>query len=439
MALDEQTRAPAIGASDPANDPPDGASPPPATGDKPKASGGRMVLVNSIIAITTVLLVVGMFSVWANRLIFSPDNWSRTSTQLLEHPAVRASTANYLVDQLYANVDVPGLIRSALPAQLQGLAAPAAGAVRNAAVQGAELALQRPRVQDLWREANRATDQAFIDVINGGKGSVGTNGGVVTLNLGRIADEIANRLGLPASVSSKLPPNIATLTVLKSNQLELIQKVGKAIQKLALWLTIAVPLLYALAILLARGRRRQTLMTVGFAGVLGGVLVILGRSLLESQTANALTADASLQPTVRAVVAINTEILGQIAGAVIAGGVVLVAAAWFGGPAAPARSARKAIAPYLRLHPAGTFAIVLGIMVLIFIWDPIHATGTPAGIITFTVLALFGAEVLRRETAYEFPEARPGDTSHAIRSRFAAASERRSGSGTTGSGAGGST
>lgn len=45
-----------------------------------------------------------MFSVWANRLLFSPDNWAKTSTQLLQNPDIRSTTANYLVDQLYANV-----------------------------------------------------------------------------------------------------------------------------------------------------------------------------------------------------------------------------------------------------------------------------------------------------------------------------------------------
>ena len=54
------------------------------------------------------LLIVGIFSVWANRLLFNPDNWSNTSTQLLSNPTIRSSTANYLVDQLYANVNVPG-------------------------------------------------------------------------------------------------------------------------------------------------------------------------------------------------------------------------------------------------------------------------------------------------------------------------------------------
>ena len=359
-----------------------------------------------------------MFSVWANRLLFNPDNWSSTSTQLLANPAIRSTTANYLVDQLYANVNVSGLLQNALPPRLEPLAGPAAGALRGVAVQGVELALSRPRVQNLWARANRAADQAFIAVVNGGGPRVGINNGVVTLNLGTILNNIAGRLGLPADVASKLPPNVATLTILKSDQLSFVQKVGKAIKGLALLLTILVPLLYALAILLAAGRRRRTLMTVGFSVIVGGALVLLGRHILETQIASSLTNDASLRPTITATVAIGTHILKTIGGAVVFMGLLLVLAGWFAGPARWARASREALAPYLRENPLASYGVGVGLLALLFLWDPIPATGTPAGIITFTVLGLFGVFLLSRQTAQEFPDAQPGAATARIRARM---------------------
>jgi hypothetical protein len=378
----------------------------------------RLVGVDVLIGVTTILLIVAMFSVWANRLLFNPDNWSNASTQLLEDPNIRSATANYIVDQLYANVDVPGLLKQALPTQFQGLAAPAAGALRNAAVQGTELALARPRVQNLWAQANRAADQTFIDVVNGGKGAVSTQGGAVTLNLGSIVNNIAARLGLPSGLGSKLPANIATLTIFKSNQLKTVQNLGNAVKGLALWLTILCPVLYALAVFLAKGHRRRTLMTVGFAAILAGVVVFFGRNILQTQITNSLTNDASLRPAIRAAIGIGTQLLVEVAGACVFVGVVLVIAAWFAGPARIARAAREGIAPFLRDNPIGTYAVTVGLLALLFIWDPIPATGTPAGIITFTVLALFGTEVLRIQTAREFPEARAGGATHAFRTRM---------------------
>ncbi|HSC02999.1 MAG TPA: hypothetical protein VLC49_06760 [Solirubrobacteraceae bacterium] len=364
---------------------------------------GRRILVNVLIGVTTVLLIVGIFAVWANRLLFSPDNWSKTSTELLQHPAVRSTTANYLVDQLYANVDVAATIESALPPRLEPLAAPVAGALRNGAVQAVELALTRPRVQDLWAQANRRADQAFIAIVEGGKGPVGVNQGEVSLNLGAILNTVADRLGLSSTLSSKLPPNVANLTVLKANQLKYVQNGGKAIKGLALWLTILVPVLYALAVFLARGNRRRTLMAVGLSGILAGAVVLLGRSILENQITGALTSEASLQTTIRAVYAITSSILANVAGACILGGAVLIIAGWFAGPARPAYAARRWLAPFLRAHQVEAYAITLAAMVLLFAWNPLPATGKPAGIIVFTALALLGMYVLIRQTAREFP------------------------------------
>src|SRR5947209_8273680 len=148
-----------------------------------RISRRRLILVDALIGLTTLLLIVGVHSVWANRLLFNPDNWSKTSSQLLQNPNVRNTTANYLVDQLYANVNVAGALKSGLPQQLQPLAAPAAGALRNLAVKGADLALTRPLVQNLWAQANRGTAQTFSAIVDGGKGVVATTGGVLRFNL----------------------------------------------------------------------------------------------------------------------------------------------------------------------------------------------------------------------------------------------------------------
>ena len=104
---------------------------------------------------------------------------------------------------------------------------------------------------------------------------------------------------------------------------------------------------------------------------------------------------------------IATLRLSEIAGAFIVVGVPLIAAAWFAGPARLAVSGRRSIAPFLREHADWTYGITAAVMALIFIWDPIPATGKPAGIIIFLALALLGTYLLRRQTAEEFP-AQPG-------------------------------
>src|SRR5436190_21886303 len=173
---------------------------------------GRRILVQVIIWATTVLAVLAIFAVWANRQFLNPNNWSNTSTKLLEHPEIRAATSNYLVGQLYANVDVAGELRSRLPPALQGVAAPLAGALRNVATTAAQRVLANPTVQRAWRVANRQAAQTLVTIVNGGSGAAKVSGGEVTLDLRSVLANMTNQLGLP-DVSSKLPPSVANLVI----------------------------------------------------------------------------------------------------------------------------------------------------------------------------------------------------------------------------------
>jgi len=400
---DPSDAASSAGAATPSGAPPSGSAAARSKGgEEPSATRGRRILVQVLIWGTTVLAILAIFAIWANRQILNPDNWASTSTQLLQNSDIREATSNYLVDQLYANVNVEQELKSRLPAQLAPLAGPLAGGLHDLANEAAQRALASPRVQEVWKHANRAADQSFVTIVNGGKGAVAITGGEVTLNLAAIVTNITNRLGLP-NVASKLPPSVAKLKILKSNQLKFVQDAGKALKGLALILTIIVPLLYALAIALSRGYRRRTLMTVGIAIVSAGVVVFLARNIIVSQVTDSLVKTESIRPAAHAVLEIATSRLSEIAGAFVIVGIPLIAAAWFAGPTRWAVSARRRIAPFLRERPDWTYGIVAAIMLLIFIWQPIPATGKLAGIIVFLALAIFGTYLLRRQTAAEFP------------------------------------
>jgi hypothetical protein len=377
---------------------------PPATPADASGWSTRRIVTDVLLVITTVLTILAIVAIWANRQLLNAENWSKTSTSLLENKTVRTTTATFLVDQLYANVDVAAKIDAALPPRLKPLSAPIAGALRGGAVSATELALSRPVVQDAWRAANRAADQSLIAIVNGGNRQVSLDGGQVTLNLDTILDDVAAQLGIKADLGSKLPPSVAKLVILKSNQLKLVQDIGKALKGLALVLEILVPLLYIVALLIATGRRRRTLMSIGISGLVAGLVVILFRTIIVSAVANSLVKDDDIRPAARAVISIATTLLTSIAGAVILIAVVTAVCAWFAGPSRFATPARRWIAPFLRREPGAVYVIVAAVLLLIFIWQPIPATGKWVGMIVFAALALIGTEALRRQTAVEFPE-----------------------------------
>ena len=156
-----------------------------ATKDAPAAhpGRGRRIGVQVLIWGTTVLAIVGIFAVWANRQMFNPDNWANTSTQLLQNKTIRNATANYLVDQLYANVDVAGEIKAKLPKQLQPLAAPAAGPKNLLINPGFE----KTATNSAWMPAAWDTSESGVPTVFFGRDTVGAHSGRWCVNIANMS------------------------------------------------------------------------------------------------------------------------------------------------------------------------------------------------------------------------------------------------------------
>ncbi len=375
-----------------------------ATGGPPPGRA-RRIWVRVILVAATVLAVLAIFAVWANRQILNPSNWSRTSTALLQKETIRTALSGYLVDQVYAYVNVPAELQSGLPTQLRPLAGPLSGALHGVAEKGAERALATPKVQDIWTKANYAADQAMVAVVNGGGSRAQIHGGTVSLNLRQIVADLAERLGLPAGVAEKLPASVANLKIVTSSQLGLFRTLAKGLHALALWLTVLVLALYALAVFLAHGYRRRTLAWVGWSMVFSGLLVLVARKVGQGELVSAITSDASIQPAADDAYSVATSLLVQVASAVIIVGIPVVFSAWFAGPARLAVAGRRFLAPRYEAHPSLAYWIPLGLLALVFVWGPIPATRNPWWMLLFVVLVLVGAHVLRGQIAAEFPDA----------------------------------
>jgi hypothetical protein len=397
---------------------PSSSSPPPPTephaasptgeGDGFSVGTPHRWLVRTLIGIATVLGVVAIFAVWANRQLLDTGYWTNTSSAMLESAPIRGELAGYLTDQLYANVNVAGELRGELPEELKPLASPAAGALRTLVEKGINFALERPRIQSAWRSANEIAHAQFVKLIENRGSVVRTpGGGNVVIDLRPLLGEVASRVGAPSSLVEKIPPNVAELRVIRSNNLKTAQNAVNALRGLAVVLPLLVYLLYALAVYLARGRRRQTLMQVGAAFIVGALVVFVIRSLAGHAVVNSLASTASVKPAAEAAWSIGTSVLAEIAWATVYIGIVLILAGLLAGPTSPATLIRHALAPYLNERTDIAFGGVILLLLLLFIWGPIAATRTLTGVLIITALALIGTVALRRQTLREFPGATP--------------------------------
>ena len=377
--------------------------------------------------------VIGFFSifaVWVKRQALETDTWTRTSADLLRNEEIQDALADYLVTELYANVDVEKQIASVLPPDLKGLAGPISGGVRQVTDDAARKALAEPKVQELWENANRAAHEQLLSVIDDKGTAVSTGGGVVTLNLDTILAGVAGEVGLPSSLTSKLPPDAAHLEVMRSEELETVQDGAHLLRTLA-WVLTAITLgLYALAIYLARGWRREALRSVGIAFVVVGIMVLFAHALAGRAIVGSLADTSTAEPAVQATWDIATSLLVATGQAIVGYGVVILLAAWLAGPTSWATSLRREITPYYR-QPLIAYGALAVVLLLVFWWDPTEATHRLGPSLLLIFFIALGFEFMRRQVIREFPDAvatgSPGELAGRMAARMREARERRAG------------
>ncbi len=187
----------------PASAPEPAADPAPGRAGGPEPKRRRRVLVWSMIVVASVLLVLSITANWVQRAVLDTDEVANTSDEILSDQDVQEALSIYLVDQLYANVDVQGQIEEKLPDNAKALAAPVAAATRQLALNVSEKALASPRVQELVSQSIRVSHGQFVRLIEDEGEFVSTTGGAVTLQYGDVIADLATRLGVdPATISN---------------------------------------------------------------------------------------------------------------------------------------------------------------------------------------------------------------------------------------------
>ncbi len=380
------------------------AAPPPAAAPH-HLTRGRKIAVWSLIVVATLIGLISILTIWVNRQMLSNDSFKKASAQLVRDPEVRGALSVYLVNQLYNNVDVSGQLENQLPNNLKPLAGPVAAGLRQPATDAVAFLLSQGRVQQIWINSTALAHQQLVNVLENKTGAgIDTGNGVVTVDLSQLVKELGTQLGLPASALDRLPASTGRIEVMRSDQLGAAQTAVQVIRVASVFILILVLALYALAIYLARGRRRETLRSIGWAFVFVGLIVLVIRTVGGNYAINSLTT-ATYRTPAHHVWLIETSILGELGRAVIIYGIVGVLGAVLAGPTHAAIAVRRWMAPMLRERPGLSWGILGFVYLLIILWGPTHALRTLWGILFLGALIAFGFELIRRQTIREFPDA----------------------------------
>jgi hypothetical protein len=370
----------------------------------------RTILVWVLLGLGTLVIFVGSLTVWVRRQALDTDSWVKTSSELLEDDDVRAALSVYIVDQLYAYADPQATLEARLPTNLQGLAGPIAGALRQPAVEGVDRFLERPRVQTAWEELNRIAHQELLAVLEDEtRGNITTGEGTVTLNLGTLITNIGQELGFGEDLAARLPPDAGQIVLLQSDQLEAAQTGVKLIKWMS-WLVILIAFAcYAAAIWLARGRRAM-LRNVGAALLLVGILLLVVRRTVGNYIVDALASGESVRDAVGRTWIIGTSLLSEVAWALILYGVVILIGTWLAGPHRYATRVRGFIGPTLRDRPELAWGALAGVFLLLVLWGPVPALRSWVGVLILAGLVALGFEAFRRVVIGELGAEKPSAT-----------------------------
>jgi hypothetical protein len=382
--------------------PPDGSAIP-----APGNSRRRKTAIAVLVAIGSLMLGVAVLATWIDKVFLDSGTWADTSAAALQKPAVRTALSEYVVEQVYANVDVPAQLARVLPAQARGLAGPVAVAGQPYAQRAIAAGLARPGVVGVWREANLRAHDQLMRILRGGSGPFTTGGGEVALDLRPLVNQLAAGLAERTNRSIALPPDAGRFVLLRSDQLRLAQDGTKILRAVALPLGLLALAVYAVAVYVSRARRR-TLRAVAFGMLAAGLVLVVVRRVIGDTVVDSLTPVPDVRAAGHAVWLLATERLAAANITLCTCALLLLVGTWFAGPGKRATQVRRATTPYLR-DPSVAFGAYALVLLLLIVWGPVPATRDPVLVAVLGSLGAIGIEALRRIVAREFPEATERD------------------------------
>ncbi len=370
----------------------------------------RRIGAATLLVVGTLLWTAAIFGVWAQRQALNTDNWVATSSRLLENDQIRTALAVTLVDRLYDTDAVTQRLRDTLPRRLQPLAAPAASGLREVALRNAPRVLGTAAALKAWQTANRGAHRALLALVDGKVAP----GGEVNLDVKGLLTTVAKGTGLPAGATDRLPPSVATVQVLKSDQVKTAQDAVSLFRD-GLWVLVILGIASFAGAIALSNDRRHTVATVGVCVIVAGIAVLALRRVAGAWLVDSLADAPNAHAVAGDVWSIATSLLVDAAEGSMLFGLIVASGAWLAGSGRVATAARRVSAPGLRTHAAiarGGLAVALLLLVW---WGPVPWTGHLIPVALVAIGAFVWLEWLRRRTLEEFEDVRPGELGRTLR------------------------
>jgi hypothetical protein len=383
-----------------------------------------------LITIGALLAPLSIVATWAHDEVSDTDRYVASITPLGTDPAVQDAIIDRITTEIFARLDVAAVTDEAvdalaaqgLPPQvaasLKALSTPLANGVRSFVTERVTRIIKSPEFADAWVAANREAHTQLVAVLTGeGTDTVDVTGDTVSVNLAAVIDTVkAQLVNSGFALADRIPEVNAQFTIFESADLAKAQNGFSLLKSVARILPFLALLLIAVAVFVARGRRRA-LVAAGLA--VAGSMVLLGGTLnafrpvyLDAIPADQLPHDAaaSIYDTIVAFIRLNLRAVLVVALAVAAG-------AWMTGPGSSAVAVRRGLAGVMSFvrgggervgvstGPVGVFAHtyrtalrsgIIGIALVIYVQAAHPTGGWTLKVLGITVVALLLLELVAR-------------------------------------------
>lgn len=255
-----------------------------------------------LVVLACVLAFVSVIAVWVRALVLDTHAYVRAVGPLIEKPALRDELALRIVDQLYDHVDVPQILREALPKRADVLAPTLAQGIHDTSIKLASAALATSAVRKVWEDANRIAHDQVIHVLEGKGKILTTDRGEVAVELRPLAEQVRKALGdngvhIFDSVSASDLDR--RFVLFRSVDLARAQRATRLLEELRIWLPIATVAAFAGAIAFAEHRRRaigRSALALAATMVILTVAIAVGRSFYLDHVGNGIPRAAAAVP-----------------------------------------------------------------------------------------------------------------------------------------------
>ena len=198
------------------------------------------------------LAFLSVFAIWIERQALNTDDWVHTSGRLMQNETIRSALSDYLVDQLYENVDVEAGTEGILPGETKQLAGPAAGGLRQVAGRAPKRCWKpRPRSGSGRTPTAPPTNSSSRSSKTRKKRSPPKKGKSRSISAA-CSPTSPTRSASAHNLAEKLPPDAGQIEILRSDQLKTAQNIAVAIKGLALVLSLLTLASFGGAIYLSR-------------------------------------------------------------------------------------------------------------------------------------------------------------------------------------------